>query len=303
MLLEVRVEVAKVLNQQKSKLCEWKHGEAVNRNRNQQFRLVWRRYARMINPCLQRASLGRVLQAPSPPLHIWKMWRLNQEPDTHAHAHAHGRAHTHTLAQNSHCEFWCGMHRTCKNTKSNRHEEWKIIRIYIYIDIYSSRRWSCKATAINYMSPPSCDLYAPRGGTIILYYIRIAGTSALARHRYHIHLARSLLEEAHQGTLIPQQYIEVLHLYRWYTHTHAHRSGADEMKMKVRWKWKWNEIYLTRTRRGERKRRGTERTPTQHTWPGTGKPWKGKGKEKRGQTDNGTRPAEGGGETEAPEPT
>ena len=91
----------------------------------------------------------------------------------------------------------------------------------------------------------------------------------------------------------PLQYIEVLHLYRWYTHT-PHRSGADEMKMKMRWQWKWNENYLTRTRRGERKRRGTERTPTQHTWPGTGKPWKGTGKRTRRPTDNGTRPAEGG---------
>ena len=80
-----------------------------------------------------------------------------------------------------------------------------------------------------------------------------------------------------------------------HTHTHTpHRGGADEMKMKVRWQWKWNEHYLTRTRRGERKRRGTERTPTRHTWPETGKPWKGKGKEKRRPTDNGTRPAEGG---------
>jgi len=52
-----------------------------------------------------------------------------------------------------------------------------------------------------------------------LYYIKVAGTSALARHRYHIHLVRSLLDEAHQGTLIPLQYTEVLHLYRWNTHT------------------------------------------------------------------------------------
>ena len=35
--------------------------------------------------------------------------------------------HTQTLAQNSHCEFWCGMHRTCKNTsvKPDR-SSWKI---------------------------------------------------------------------------------------------------------------------------------------------------------------------------------
>ena len=94
-------------------------------------------------------------------------------------------------------------------------------------------------------------------------------------------------------SLCPLHIIEDLHLYRWNTHT-PRRSGADEVTMKVRWQWKWNEQYLTRTRRGEHKRRGTERTPTRHTWPGTGKPWKGKGKEKRRPTDNGTRPAEGG---------
>ena len=26
------------------------------------------------------------------------------------------QTHTHTLAQNYHCEVWCGMHLTCKNT-------------------------------------------------------------------------------------------------------------------------------------------------------------------------------------------
>ena len=62
----------------------------------------------------------------------------------------------------------------------------------------------------------------------------------------------------------PLQIIEVLHLFRWYTHT-PRNSGADEMTMKMTWKWKWNEKYLTRTRRGERKRRGKEQTPTRHT--------------------------------------
>ena len=97
------------------------------------------------------------------------------------------------------------------------------------------------------------------------------------------------------GTSAPFDILK-FYIYTDGTHTHTpHRSGADEMKMKVKWQWKWNEKYLARTRRGERKRRGKERTPTQHTWPGTGKPWKGKGKEKRRPTDNGTRPAEGGG--------
>ena len=54
------------------------------------------------------------------------------------------------------------------------------------------------------------------------------------------------------------------------------------MNVTLTWKWKWNESYLTRTRRGERKRRGKERTPTQHTWPRTGKPWKGKGRKTSG---------------------
>ena len=57
------------------KLCEWKHRTALNRNRNQQFKLFWRRYTRVINLCflgfLQRASLGRTLQVPSAPLHIF----------------------------------------------------------------------------------------------------------------------------------------------------------------------------------------------------------------------------------------
>ncbi len=34
---------------------------------------------------------------------------------THTHTHT-GLTHTHTLAQNRHCEFWCGMHLSCKST-------------------------------------------------------------------------------------------------------------------------------------------------------------------------------------------
>ena len=79
--------------------------------------------------------------------------------------------------------------------------------------------------------------------------------------------------------------VEVLHLFRWFTHTHTLPREGGKFKgrtmrwkwnwkeMKVRWRWKWDESYLTRTRRGERKRRGAERTPTRHTWPGAGKPW------------------------------
>ena len=34
----------------------------------------------------------------------------------HIRTHTHTRTQTHALAQNNHCEFWCGMHLTCKNT-------------------------------------------------------------------------------------------------------------------------------------------------------------------------------------------
>ena len=66
------------------------------------------------------------------------------------------------------------------------------------------------------------------------------------------------------GTPVAPCRLEVLHLFRWSTHTPG-RSRADELKMQMKWRWKWDESYLTRTRRGERKRRGKEQTPTRHT--------------------------------------
>ena len=34
----------------------------------------------------------------------------------------------HTLAQNSHCEFWCGMYHTCKNTPIKHGRNWLMTR-------------------------------------------------------------------------------------------------------------------------------------------------------------------------------
>ena len=51
---------------------------------------------------------------------------------------------------------------------------------------------------------------------------------------------------------------------------------------------------LNRDRRRESKRRGKEQTPTQHTWPGAGKPWKGQEKRKAEADRHGTRPEDGG---------
>ena len=92
----------------------------------------------------------------------------------------------------------------------------------------------------------------------------------------------------------PLQHNEVLHLYRWHTRTHTHalqqrgRWNDNESEMTI----KLDEIYLTRTRRGEHKRRGKEQTPIRHTWPRAGRPWKSKerkngGRRKRNQTSGG----------------
>ena len=71
------------------------------------------------------------------------------------------------------------------------------------------------------------------------------------------------------------------------------KIDEDEGGVKVRWPWRWDEEILSQdAKRGTQKKK--ERTPTQHTWPGAGKPWKGKGKEKRRVDGHGTRPAEGG---------
>ena len=61
----------------------------------------------------------------------------------------------------------------------------------------------------------------------------------------------------------------------------------------MRWRWKWDESYLTRTRRGERKRRGKEQTATQANLAQSGETLKGQGKRKAEADGHGTRPAEG----------
>ena len=96
---------------------------------------------------------------------------------------------------------------------------------------------------------------------------------------------------------------EVLRLYRRATHTHTlplagwchgkwgededERGNEREMNMKMRWK-----IAEPEREEGNAKEEG-ENTH-QHTWPEAGKPWKGKGREKRRADRHGTRPAEGG---------
>ena len=172
---------------------------------------------------------------------VARHWRLVDARRQHAHGHTHTHLLRHILSN-----YWCGMHRTCKDNtvKPNRN--------YIYIYIVTSQLRTtaprdCHSSA--QLRPPLKGL--PSRATACRYvYTGPGGVSSLATDP--------------PGTPVAPCRLEVLHLFRWYTHT-PRRSGADEMMMKMRWRWKWDESYLTRTRRGERKRRGKEQTPTRHT--------------------------------------
>ena len=82
-----------------------------------------------------------------------------------------------TLDQNCRCEFCCGMHQTCKKHQCNnmtRSDEPK----YRYVNIYINRITvdvDGKKQQRYTISPPRCDLNAPRGGTIHIYIYISAG--------------------------------------------------------------------------------------------------------------------------------
>ena len=91
-----------------------------------------------------------------------------------------------------------------------------------------------------YMSHPSCDLYAPRSGNIYIYIMQVqvhasmnpSTTSSVAS-----------LGNIGRWAVAPLHTIEVLHLYRWYTHTcselHFELVGwsvSDKQNNKVTWK-------------------------------------------------------------------
>ena len=111
--------------------------------------------------------------------------------------------------------------------------------------------------------------------------------------------------------------VEVLHPFRCLTHTHPPAGGWEikvravkwkwkRKEMKMRWRWEWDENYLTRTRRGERKRRGKEKAPTQWNLARSGQTLKGQGKKKSGGRRTRNKTSGGGEDGSAwtnPEPT
>ena len=68
--------------------------------------------------------------------------------------------------------------------------------------------------------PPSCGLYAPRGGTILYYICRYRNVRPQALPAE----SHSFVGMARETAAMPLQHNEVLHLYRWYAHTH---TGSD----------------------------------------------------------------------------
>ena len=68
------------------------------------------------------------------------------------------------------------------------------------------------------------------------------------------------------------------------------KRNGNEMKMKMRWK-----LPNKNTKRGTQEKRGGRKHQHQHTWPGTGKPWKGKIKEKWRPTGKDQQTSGGGG--------
>ena len=133
----------------------------------------------------------------------------------------------------------------------------------------------------------SCDLNAPRCTTEVL--------------RVRFHGSRGGVFVGHRPPRDPGDpplidiyiLIEVLHLYRCVTHTPCLGQGGaveDEVKMRMKGEWKWNDLedemknYLTRTRRGERKRGRREH---QHHTPGPERanPERAREKKSGGSTD------------------
>ena len=106
------------------------------------------------------------------------------------------------------------------------------------------------------------------------------------------------------------------YIYSDVPHTHTLQREAGKIKVRtMRWKWneverKWrwgedeHEMKVTQPGREEGNAKEEGRSKHQHrqTWPKAGKPWKGKGKEKRRPTDT-EQDQRRGGRTEAPKPT
>ena len=240
----------------------------------------------------------------------------------------------HTLAQNNLCEFWCGMHLTCKNTpiipgrngSVNRPEKVRKVSLAM-----TSAR--CKSHIIPTWHWPETHrfefgLKAVWKTTEDKWHdMRWNGTVVLELATAH-HEKIKLGTQGWSGSASPRtdsvfigQCLSVVHcppagkssrsftsfyIYSDGSRTHAPLPRGFLRLRQMRWRWKWKENgnemtmkmrwqLLNRNTRGERKK-GKEKgkTPTPTHLAQNGQTLKGQGKRKSGRT-TGQTPTRGGG--------
>ena len=160
------------------------------------------------------------------------VWRAHSYTCERVRARPHTDTDTHTLAQKHLCEFCCGMHRTCKNTPvkpDRRHwvlgdQEWETMRRKSFnvlakrvnlfwcssfkqgqIVVFLTARWF-----LGYPRPIS-EIWHENGSRHVKGTSPFDITVTSGRLRWH-------RNQSH--TCAPCWVLEVLHLFRCYTHTH-----------------------------------------------------------------------------------
>ena len=197
---------------------------------------------------------------------------------THTHTKTH--THTHLLGMAFRIdEVECIRH--AKNT--NQKDKMKHIHIYIYTitgvnDNIKQQQYT--------ICPPQLRLKCAQGRD---YIYNKAGT--FTQEHCSVFVGRWL----QCSPAAPC--IEVLHLFRWYTHTHTlpQQGGWDEneheMKMTMRW-----ELPNRNPGRGTKKKGGEKRRKHQHDTPGPEQANPEKAREKKSGRTAGQKPTRGGGE-------
>ena len=177
--------------------------------------------------------------------------------------HKHGSTHTHTLAQNNLCEFWCGMHPTCKNTP-----------------VIPDRKRLMNRSEKDHEESISLD-HRPQ---------YMDGPPAFVNWKKSF----TSIQMVHTHAPLPRGFLRPRRV-RW---RYIWKENGHEMTMKMRWQLlNWN----TRggTQKGKRKR---ENTNTNTPSPKRANPERAREKKKRTDDGPNTNQSRGG-RTEAPDTT
>ena len=190
----------------------------------------------------------------------------------------HTEAFTH-LVRNILSNYWCGTHRSCKNNSVKPDmSHWMISSEKLCEGNHMSRSDAAQTCSrLRQQKIENCKLTTGRFlGWASPHFWKRMQVRAVDQTAYPLQTSVASLATDWWMEPWPPAKLEVLHLYRWFTHTPP-PAGGWEIKvptmrwkwrgreMKMRWRWQWDESYLTRTQRGERKRRGKEETPTHET--------------------------------------